>query len=114
MPFTFTAAALQDIRGGDPMKQQYMQFQQPLQYLQQSCNPNQLLQEHHIMQQSLPQQILHAKYQKTLSDNQSSSMLQQPPYGQHSQNQQSQQHQQNFQIPNNQFEQQETPNSQLT
>ncbi|RZC74960.1 hypothetical protein C5167_050440 [Papaver somniferum] len=111
---TITAAALQDIRGGDPMKQQYMQFQQPLQYLQQSCNPNQLLQEQQIIQQSHPQQILHAQSQ-TMSDNQSSPILQQPPNGQHSQNQQSQQHQhnfqQNFQIPNNQFEQQETPMS---
>ncbi|KAI3921059.1 hypothetical protein MKX01_036038 [Papaver californicum] len=111
---TITAAALQDLRGGDPMKQQYMQFQQPLQYLQQSCNPNQLLQEQQIIQQPHSQQILHAQSQ-TLSDNQSSPVLQQPPNGQHSQNQQSQQQQhnfqQNFQIPNNQFEQQEMPMS---
>ncbi|KAI3889168.1 hypothetical protein MKX03_024622 [Papaver bracteatum] len=111
---TITAAALQDLRGGDPMKQQYMQFQQPLQYLQQSCNPNQLLQEQQIIQQSHPQQILPAQSQ-TMSDNQASPILHQPSNGQHSQNQQSQQHQhnfqQNFQIPNNQFEQQETPMS---
>ncbi|OVA07881.1 AUX/IAA protein [Macleaya cordata] len=105
-----TAAALQDIRNGDPLKQQYMQFQQPLQYLQQSCNPNSLLQEQQIIQQSLPQQILHSQTHN-FSENQPAHLLQQPLNGH--QNQQAQQHQQTFQqafqIPDNHFQQQESP-----
>ncbi|KAF9624070.1 hypothetical protein IFM89_007768 [Coptis chinensis] len=44
-------AALQDIRNGDSLKQQFLQFQQPFQYLQQSSGPNPLFQQQQQQQQ---------------------------------------------------------------
>ncbi|KAK9115661.1 hypothetical protein Sjap_014608 [Stephania japonica] len=107
------AAALQDIRAGDPLKQQYLQFQQPFQYLQQSCPSNSLLQQQ-MMQQTLPQQILHGQSQN-LSENQLRHLVppaldgqqKQPPQQQHQQQLQQQQHtyQEAFQMPNNHYQQ---------
>ncbi|KAF8398782.1 hypothetical protein HHK36_014640 [Tetracentron sinense] len=103
------AAALQDIRNGDPLKQQFLQFQQPFQYLQPSCRPNPVLQQQQMIQQILPQQVLHAQTQN-LSENLPRHLLQQQlqqPLNDQ-QIQQVQQHQQTyqeaFQIPNGQIQ----------
>ncbi|KAL5721572.1 Auxin response factor 12 [Ranunculus cassubicifolius] len=112
------AAALQDIRNGDPLKQQFLQFQQPFQqYLQQSSGPNPLLQQQ-MMQQALPQQMLTEQAQsiaenqpRQLMQQQLQQQLQQSLSSQQKQQQQQQSQQQtyqdSFQISNNQFQQQQ-------
>ncbi|PIA64122.1 hypothetical protein AQUCO_00201425v1 [Aquilegia coerulea] len=110
------AAALQDIRNGDPLKQQFLQFQQPFQYLQQSSGPNPLLQQQ-LMQQTLPQQMLNEQAQN-LAENQPRHLLQQQlqqqlqqslsgQQKQQAQQQQQQTYQEAFQMSNNQFQQQQ-------
>ncbi|XP_042505938.1 auxin response factor 8-like isoform X2 [Macadamia integrifolia] len=107
------AASLQEIRSGDPLKQQYMQFQQPLpfQYQQQSCGPNQLLQQQ-MIQQSLSQQIVHEQAQNS-SDHQPRHLVQpqllQKINGQQKQQPQQQQqtYQEAFQISNDHLQQQQ-------
>ncbi|KAK9117944.1 hypothetical protein Scep_016037 [Stephania cephalantha] len=108
------AAALQDIRAGDPLKQQYLHFQQPFQYLQQSCPPSNSLLQQQMMQQTLPQQILHGQSQN-LSENQLRHLV--PPALDGQQKQQQQQHHQQqlqqqqqtyqeaFQMPNTHYQQ---------
>ncbi|KAK1296697.1 Auxin response factor 12 [Acorus calamus] len=54
---TLAAAALQDIRTGDSLKQQFLQFQQPFQFSQQSSRTN-LLWQQPIIQQNESQQVL--------------------------------------------------------
>ncbi|XP_043716225.1 auxin response factor 12-like isoform X1 [Telopea speciosissima] len=104
------AAALQEIRSGEPLKQQYMQFQQPLpfQYQQQSCGPNQLLQQQ-MIQQSLSQQIVHSQAQN-LADNQPRHLLQPQLFLplNDQQKQQQQTYQEAFQITNDHLQQQQT------
>ncbi|KAL9344082.1 hypothetical protein Peur_064513 [Populus x canadensis] len=60
------AAGMQNLGGGDPLRQQFMQLQQPFQYPQQSSSPNPLLQlqqQHQAMQQSIPHNILQPQNQ---------------------------------------------------
>jgi len=60
------AAGMQNLGGGDPLRQQFMQLQQPFQYPQQSSSPNSLLQlqqQHQAMQQSIPHNILQPQNQ---------------------------------------------------
>ncbi|KAJ6861641.1 hypothetical protein NC651_037649 [Populus alba x Populus x berolinensis] len=60
------AAGMQNLGGGDPLRQQFMQLQQPFQYSQQSSSPNPLLQlqqQHQAMQQSIPHNILQPQNQ---------------------------------------------------
>ncbi|KAH8483109.1 hypothetical protein H0E87_027749 [Populus deltoides] len=60
------AAGMQNLGGGDPLRQQFMQLQQPFQYPQQSSSPNPLLQlqqQHQAMQQSIPHNILQLQNQ---------------------------------------------------
>ncbi|KAJ6960707.1 hypothetical protein D5086_031220 [Populus alba] len=60
------AAGMQNLGGGDPLRQQFMQLQQPFQYSQQSSSPNPLLQlqqQHQAMQQSNPHNILQPQNQ---------------------------------------------------
>uniref|UniRef100_A0A6N2MEY4 Auxin response factor n=1 Tax=Salix viminalis TaxID=40686 RepID=A0A6N2MEY4_SALVM len=62
------AAGMQNLGSGDPLRQQFMQLQQPFQYLQQSSSHNQLLQlqqqqQQQAMQQSIPHNILQAQNQ---------------------------------------------------
>ncbi|ESQ28807.1 hypothetical protein EUTSA_v10018139mg [Eutrema salsugineum] len=65
------AAGLQNIGGGDPLRQQFVQLQEPNhQYLQQSAslhNSDLLLQQHHqaSSQQQLPRHLLQAQTQMT-------------------------------------------------
>ncbi|XP_010250613.1 PREDICTED: auxin response factor 8 isoform X2 [Nelumbo nucifera] len=106
------AAALQDIRSGDPLKQQFLQLQQPFQYLQQSYRPNPLLQQQQQMiNQTVPQPILHQQNQNIL-DSQPRHLVQQhlqQPFSDQQQNLQTQQqqiYQETFQIANNQLQQQ--------
>ncbi|KAK9106417.1 hypothetical protein Syun_022428 [Stephania yunnanensis] len=108
------AAAFQDIRAGDPLKQQYLQFQQPFQYLQQSCPPSNSLLQQQMMQQTLPQQILHGQSQN-LSENQLRHLVppaldgqqKQHPQQHHQQQlqQQQQTYQEAFQMPNTHYQQ---------
>ncbi|KAJ6364491.1 hypothetical protein OIU76_029446 [Salix suchowensis] len=62
------AAGMQNLGSGDPLRQQFMQLQQPFQYLQQSSSHNQLLQlqqqqQQQAMPQSIPHNILQAQNQ---------------------------------------------------
>lgn len=60
------ATGLQNLGSGDPMRQQFMQFQQPFQYLQQSSNHYPLLQlqqQHQAIQQSNSHNILQTQNQ---------------------------------------------------
>ncbi|KAJ6766746.1 AUXIN RESPONSE FACTOR 4-RELATED [Salix purpurea] len=63
------AAGMQNLGNGDPLRQQFMQLQQPFQYLQQSSSHNQLLQlqqqqqQQQAMPQSIPHNILQAQNQ---------------------------------------------------
>ncbi|GAB4836133.1 Auxin response factor 8 [Ancistrocladus abbreviatus] len=58
------SSGLQNLRSRDPLNPQLMQFQQPFQYLQLSSSQIPLLQQQQqLVQQSLPQQILHAQSQ---------------------------------------------------
>ncbi|KAJ6926310.1 auxin response factor 8-like [Populus alba x Populus x berolinensis] len=66
------AAGMQNLGSGDPLRQQFMQLQQPFQYLQQSSSHNPLLQlqqqhqqqqQQQAIQQSIPHNILQAQNQ---------------------------------------------------
>ncbi|XP_011038345.1 PREDICTED: auxin response factor 8-like [Populus euphratica] len=60
------AAGMPNLGGGDLLRQQFMQLQQPFQYSQQSSSPNPLLQlqqQHQAMQQSIPHNILQPQNQ---------------------------------------------------
>ncbi|KAF2314775.1 hypothetical protein GH714_033520 [Hevea brasiliensis] len=60
------ATGLPNLGSGDPLRQQFMQFQQPFQYLQQSsshCPLLQLQQQHQAIQQSTSHNILQAQNQ---------------------------------------------------
>ncbi|GAB4855291.1 Auxin response factor 8 [Ancistrocladus abbreviatus] len=58
------SSGFQNLRSGDPLNPQLMQFQQPFHYLQQSSSQIPLLQQQHqLIQQSIPQQILHGQSQ---------------------------------------------------
>ncbi|KAJ4844693.1 Auxin response factor 8 [Turnera subulata] len=60
------AAGLQNMGSGDPLRQQFMQFQQPFQYIQQSSSHNPLLQlqqQQQAMQQSIPPNMLQGQNQ---------------------------------------------------
>ncbi|KAF2290551.1 hypothetical protein P3X46_029384 [Hevea brasiliensis] len=60
------ATGLQNLGSGDPLRQQFMQFQQPFQYLQQSSNHYPLLQlqqQHQAIQQSASHNMLQAQNQ---------------------------------------------------
>eukprot|EP00268_Persea_americana_P036513 TRINITY_DN35_c0_g1_i1.p1 TRINITY_DN35_c0_g1~~TRINITY_DN35_c0_g1_i1.p1 ORF type:complete len:846 (-),score=185.79 TRINITY_DN35_c0_g1_i1:1028-3565(-) len=109
------AAALQDIRSGDPLKQQFLSFQQPFQYSQQLCRSNPLLQQQ-IFQQIQPQQQILPAQMHNLSENLSRNHLLQhqlPQTFNDQQKQQAQQQQQEayqktFQISNDQIQQQQS------
>nr|AXB55027.1 auxin response factor 8 [Populus tomentosa] len=61
------AAGMQNLGSGDPFRQQFMQLQQPFQYLQQSSSHNPLpqlqQQQQQAIQQSIPHNILKAQNQ---------------------------------------------------
>ncbi|XP_058098069.1 auxin response factor 12-like [Magnolia sinica] len=104
------AAALQDIRSGDSMKQQFLHFQPTFQSSQQMGRPNSLLQQQTI-QQIQPHQILQTQ-PLNASENQSVNHLlqQQLPqvfndHQKHQVQQQQQTYQETFQIPNNRMHQ---------
>jgi len=73
-----SAAALQDIRGGDFLKQQLLHYQQPFQFLQQPGQTSPLLQQQ-LFQQTDPQQIICSQSQN-ISENHNvlTQQLQQP------------------------------------
>ncbi|RWR84629.1 AUX/IAA protein [Cinnamomum micranthum f. kanehirae] len=110
-------AAFQDIKSGDSLKQQFLNFQQPFQFPQQLCRPNPLLQQQ-FFQQMQPQQIIHAQTHN-VSDKQYQNHNFQHQFlqtfnDQQKQQQQQQQQQQNqetyqktFQIPNDEIQQQQ-------
>ncbi|XP_043695422.1 auxin response factor 12-like [Telopea speciosissima] len=109
---TMAAAALQDMRS-DPLKQQFLQFQQPLPFLfqQQSSGPNQLLQQQ-IMQQSFSQQTVQAQTQNLANQHRHlvqpqllRSLNDQPK---HQPQRQQQTYQEAFQIANDHLQQQQT------
>ncbi|XP_039145945.1 auxin response factor 12-like [Dioscorea cayenensis subsp. rotundata] len=64
-----TAAALQDMKGGNYLKEQYLNFQQPFQIPQQACRSTQFLQQH-IVPQTQAQQIVNSQAQ-CIPENQS-------------------------------------------
>lgn len=86
------AAGLQNM---DPLKQQYVQFQQPFQFLQQPGSHNPPLQQQVIQQQSIPQQIMHAQTQ-ILPENLPQHLLQQ--FNNQQEDQQQHSYQEVFQI----------------
>ncbi|KAK1261419.1 Auxin response factor 12 [Acorus gramineus] len=102
---TLAAAALQDIRTGDPLKQQFLQFQQPFQFSQQSSRTN-LLWQQPIIQQNESQQVL-GPQTNIVSENQTRNQLlqqqlQHPLIDQQKlHNQQQQTYQESFQVPDN-------------
>ncbi|XXG72014.1 hypothetical protein AAC387_Pa07g1203 [Persea americana] len=105
-------AAFQDIRSGDSLKQQFLNFQQPFQFPQQLCRPNPLLQQQ-FFQQMQPQQIIHAQTHN-ISDKHYQNNNFQHQFLQTFNDQQKQQQQQNqetyqktFQIPNDEIQQQQ-------
>ncbi|XP_058090429.1 auxin response factor 12-like [Magnolia sinica] len=107
------AAALQDIRNGDSLKQQFLHFQQPLQSPQQLCRSNPLLQQQ-IIQQTLPQQILNAQAHNAPENHPQNHFLQQQlPQSfnilQKQQVQQQKTYQDAFQVPSDQVQQQQSP-----
>ncbi|PSS36616.1 Auxin response factor like [Actinidia chinensis var. chinensis] len=57
------AAGLQNIGGGDSLKQQFLQLHQPFQYLQHSGGQSQLLQQQQVNQPSIPSHNLQAPTQ---------------------------------------------------
>ncbi|XP_052194954.1 auxin response factor 8 isoform X2 [Diospyros lotus] len=61
-------AGLQNIGGGDSMKQQFLQLQQSFPYLQHPGSQNQMLQQQQVIQPSIPSHILQAQTQM-LSEN---------------------------------------------
>ncbi|XP_052194955.1 auxin response factor 8 isoform X3 [Diospyros lotus] len=65
---TMLAAGLQNIGGGDSMKQQFLQLQQSFPYLQHPGSQNQMLQQQQVIQPSIPSHILQAQTQM-LSEN---------------------------------------------
>uniref|UniRef100_F6HFY5 Auxin response factor n=1 Tax=Vitis vinifera TaxID=29760 RepID=F6HFY5_VITVI len=106
------AAGLQNLGSGDPLKQQYMQFQQPFQYLQQTGSNNPLLQQRQqpqVIQQTIPQHMSHAQTQ-ILQDNLPRHLLQQQLNNQQEQPQQQHSYQESFQIQSDQLQQRPQPN----
>lgn len=110
-PFqVMSAAALQDIRGGDFLKQQQLQYQQPFQFPQQSGITSPLLQQQFI-QQTDPQQTICSQSQ-SISGNHNvlNQQLQQPSSEQQKQKiQEMQSYAQMFQLQNNCVQQQKLP-----
>ncbi|KAK1324978.1 Auxin response factor 12 [Acorus calamus] len=101
------AAALQDIRTGDSLKQQFLQFQQPFQFpqVQQSSRTN-LLWQQPMVQQHESQQFVSAQT-NIVPDNQPQNQLsrQQVQHDQQKQrNAQQQTYQESFQVPDKQQE----------
>ncbi|KAL3344276.1 hypothetical protein AABB24_023620 [Solanum stoloniferum] len=105
------ATGLQSFGSGDLLKQQLMQFQQPVQYLQHASTDNSILhhqQQQQIMQQAVHQHMLPAQTQM-LSEN-----LQRQ--SQHQSNNQSEEqahqhtYQEAFQIPHDQLQQRQPSN----
>ncbi|KAJ9702963.1 hypothetical protein PVL29_004635 [Vitis rotundifolia] len=106
------AAGLQNLGSGDPLKQQFMQFQQPFQYLQQTGSNNPLLQQRQqpqVIQQTIPQHMSHAQTQ-ILQDNLPRHLLQQQLNNQQEQPQQQHSYQESFQIQSDQLQQRPQPN----
>ncbi|XP_015579071.1 auxin response factor 8 [Ricinus communis] len=92
------ASGLQNGGNGDPLRQQFMQFQQPFQYLQQSSSHYPLLQlqqQHQAIQQSTSHSILQAQNQistESLPRHLLQQQLSNQPENQAQQQQQQQQH----------------------
>nr|XP_009769536.1 PREDICTED: auxin response factor 8-like isoform X3 [Nicotiana sylvestris] len=103
------ATGLQSYGSGDLLKQQLMQFQQPVQYLQHASTDNSILQQQQqqVMQQAVHQHMLPAqtqmlsenlqRQQKQQSNNQSEEQAHQHAY------------QEAFQIPHDQLQQRQQP-----
>ncbi|MQL87735.1 hypothetical protein Taro_020282 [Colocasia esculenta] len=102
------AAALQDVRSADALKQQFLHFQQHLQFPQQSRRSTPMLQQQ-IIQQMHPQQILNIQ-PPSLSDDQQGSLphqLHQTLVKQPGRQQQT--YQESFLIPGDQVQQSQPP-----
>lgn len=86
------AAGLQNLGGGDLLRQQMMSFQQPFNYLQQSgnLNPSLQLQQQQAIQQSMSSNIQQPQAQ-VLAENLSQHLLQKSHGNQENQTQQQQQ-----------------------
>ncbi|KAK6927794.1 AUX/IAA domain [Dillenia turbinata] len=107
------AAKLQNLGNADPLKQPFMQFQQPFQYLQQLGIHSSLLQQQQqqqqqqqVVQHSMSDQVLHAQTQ-VLPDNLPQQLLQQQPNDQLEEHSRQQQHtyRESFQIANDPHQQ---------
>ncbi|XP_018622096.1 auxin response factor 8-like isoform X3 [Nicotiana tomentosiformis] len=98
---------LQSYGSGDLLKQQLMQFQQPVQYLQHASSDNSILQQQQVMQQAVHQHMLPAQTQM-LSENLQRQQQQQPN---NQSEEQAHQHayQEAFQIPHDQLQQRQQP-----
>lgn len=106
------AAGLQSLGSGDSLKQQFMQFQQPFQYLQQTGSNNSLLQQRQqpqVIQQTIPQHMPHVQNQ-ILQENLPRHLLQQQLNNQPEQPQQQHSFQESFQTQNDQIQQRPQPN----
>ncbi|XP_038975011.1 auxin response factor 12-like [Phoenix dactylifera] len=107
-----SAAALQEIRGGDFMMQQFLQYQQPFSFPQQSCRNNPLLQQQ-IFQQTPQEQIVIPQSQcvtENLAHSVPDQQLQRTHNEQQKQQvQQPQTYAEAFQIPKNHMHQQQSP-----
>ncbi|KAJ6840421.1 auxin response factor 12-like isoform X1 [Iris pallida] len=106
------AAALQDMGGADSLKQQFIQFQQPFQFPQQSCISNPLLQNQ-IPQQAHRQQIISSQSHcesESQTHNVRSPHFQQPHDDQQKHKSlQPHAYPEEFHIPSNHMEQQQSP-----
>ncbi|XP_016493411.2 auxin response factor 8 isoform X3 [Nicotiana tabacum] len=98
---------LQSYGSGDLLKQQLMQFQQPVQYLQHASSDNSILQQQQVMQQAVHQHMLPAQTQM-LSEN---LQRQQQQQSNNQSEEQAHQHayQEAFQIPHDQLQQRQQP-----
>ncbi|KAK4710063.1 hypothetical protein R3W88_004576 [Solanum pinnatisectum] len=102
------ATGLQSFGSGDLLKQQLMQFQQPVHYLQHASTDNSILQQQQIMQQAVHQHMLPARSQM-LSENLQRQSEQQ---SNNQSEEQAHQHayQEAFQIPHDQLQQRQPSN----
>ncbi|XP_010908226.1 auxin response factor 12 [Elaeis guineensis] len=107
-----SAVGSQEIGDGDFLMQQFLQYQQPFPFPQQSSRNNPLLQQQ-IFQQAPQEQIVIPQSQRAtenLAHSVSDQQLQQTHNEQHKQQiQQPQTHAEAFQIPNNHMQQQQSP-----
>ncbi|KAM3394336.1 auxin response factor 8 [Capsicum galapagoense] len=105
------ASGLQNFGSGDLMKQQLMQFQQPVQYVQHAGSHNPLLQQQQQQQQEAMQQAIH-QHMLPAQPQIDNLQRQQQQHVSHQTEEQSHQHsyQEAYQIPNSQLQQKQPSN----